>query len=67
MFRNPDGTYPQSTGSISNFSIGISGIMYPLPENNHKIDYIYSVRVIGENLSLLEIGNIEETGQYYFD
>jgi len=60
--RNPDGTYPLSTGSISNFSIGNSVITYPLPVNNYKIDYIYSVRVTGENINLLEVGDIEEVG-----
>ena len=60
--RYPDGTYPPSTGLISNFFIGNSVITYPLLVNNYKIDYIYSVRVTGENISLLEIGDIEEIG-----
>jgi len=38
-----------------------------LPEYFYKIDYIYSIRVTGENLSLLEVGDIEEIGLMNFE
>ena len=51
MLRNPDGTYPPST-TINDFSIGETVIRLPLPEYKYKIDYTYSIRVTGENISL---------------
>jgi len=61
LSRNPDGSYPESW-TISGFSIGNSVTRYSLPQFSCKFDYIYSVRVNGENISSLEVGDIEELG-----
>jgi hypothetical protein len=57
--RNPDGTYPE-TQTVSGYSIGTTQLMYPIPEQEYKTDYIYTIRVTGNTAATLELGLVQE-------
>jgi len=58
--RNPDGTYPDKQ-TIKGYSIGTSQLMLPIPEQEYKTDYIYTIRVTGANAAQLVLGDVEES------
>jgi len=58
--RNPDGTYPDKQ-TISGYSIGTSQLMLPIPEQEYKTDYIYTIRVTGANAAQLVLGDVAES------
>jgi len=58
--RNPDGTYPDKQ-IIKGYSIGTSQLMLPIPEQEYKTDYIYTIRVTGANAAELVLGDVEES------
>lgn len=60
--RNPDGTYPEKQ-TVSGYSIGTVQLMFPIPEQEYKTDYIYSVRVTGTTAATLVLGAVTEVGK----
>jgi hypothetical protein len=62
--RNPDKTYPSQVQSADGeLKIGTPQIPNDVPAHTYKLDYIYTVRVTGNNAASLVIGDIEESAE----